>query len=113
MAFLCYQNQGWSPSIRHDDFSQVDFADISTELVELLKSMMRSDPNLRVDARMVCSHPVIVRARLSMEDLRKELGPVFHASALAGAPEGWLAEILGRNDLWDGAEEDEAMDLGF
>lgn len=74
---------------------------------------MRSNPDLRVDARMVCSHPVIVRARVSMDELRIGLGPVFHASALAGAPGGWLEDILGHNDLWNGEEEDEAMDLGL
>ncbi|EKM53975.1 uncharacterized protein PHACADRAFT_122634 [Phanerochaete carnosa HHB-10118-sp] len=105
------QGDAWH-RIRHDDFSQIDFASISTELIELLKGMMRSDPDLRVDAGMVCSHPVIVRARLSMDELRKELGPVFHASALAGASEGWLEDILGHNPLWGGEEDDEAMDLG-
>lgn len=106
------QGDAWH-RIRHDDFSQIDFADISTELIELLKGMMRSDPDLRLDAGMVCSHPVIVRARLAMDDFRKELGPVFQASALAGAPGGWLEDILGRNSLWDGEEDDEAMDIGL
>ena len=75
--------------------------------------MLRSDPSLRVDAGIICSHPVIVRARSSMESLRTELGSVFQASALAGAPEGWLSEILGHDDIWDGDEEDEAMDFAF
>lgn len=99
--------------IRREDFSQIDFDEVSPELVELLKSMLRSDPSLRVDAGIICSHPVVVRARSSMEALRAELGPVFHASALAGAPEGWLNEVLGHHDIWDGDEEDEAMDYVF
>ena len=66
--------------------------------------MMRSDPALRVEAGLVAAHPVITRARALMETLRQERGPVFGASPLASVGEGWLEEILDRDD---------DMDLGF
>ena len=76
--------------------------------------MMRSEPTLRMDAAMVALHPVIVRARASMDELRTELGPVFQASALASVPKGWLANILGHTGTWDGDEDDESgMDVGL
>ena len=81
--------------LRHEDFVQVDFNGVSPELVQLIKSMMRSEPALRIDASLVCAHPVITGARRGMEKLRKDLGNVFGASALAGAKEGWLEDILG------------------
>jgi mitosis inhibitor protein kinase SWE1 len=97
--------------IRHEDFRQVDLSALSVELVELLKSMLRNDPALRVDAALIRVHPVITRARVSMELAREALGSNFLSSALAGAPPGWLTSILGYPDEWDGTEDDEAMDL--
>ena len=97
--------------IRHENFSQIDLSDLSTELVELLKSMLRTDPTLRVDVEHIYTHPVIMRARVSMELARETLGASFQSSALAGAPEGWLESILGYSDEWNGHEDDEAMDL--
>ncbi|THH02616.1 hypothetical protein EW026_g331 [Hermanssonia centrifuga] len=86
------QGEAWH-RLRHEDFQQVDFGNCSNELVELLKNMMRSDPALRMDAKMVYDHPV--------------------ASALAGVREGWLEEVLGHVEMWDADEGDEAMDLEF
>jgi mitosis inhibitor protein kinase SWE1 len=68
---------------------------------------MRSDPQLRVDAGVVSTHLVIVRARASMDELRRELGPVFRASALAGVPQGWLSDMLSLSHTWDGVEDSE------
>ena len=111
MTYSCVlRGEAWH-RLRHENYSQVDFDDLSMELIELIKSMMRSDPSLRVDAGSISVHPVIVRARASMDNRRAELGPAYPASALAGVPDGWLDEILGRNDFWDGHEDDEAMDL--
>lgn len=109
---VLYRGEAWH-RIRHEDFAQVDLTGLSTELVQLLKSMLRSDPALRVDAGLVSAHPVITRARSSMNDKRREVGPIFEASALAGAPSGWLEFILGRSSEWNGDEEDEdeAMDV--
>ncbi|KAI0344770.1 hypothetical protein BDW22DRAFT_1427444 [Trametopsis cervina] len=104
------QGDAWH-RIRHEDFTQVDMSVLSTELVELIKSMLRTDPSLRVDAGTAYIHPVIMRARVSMELARETLGATFQASALAGAPPGWLESILGRSDEWDGNEDDESMDL--
>lgn len=99
--------------IRHEDFAQVDLTGLSIELVQLLKSMLRSDPALRVDAGLVRAHPVMTRVRASMDLKRREVGPIFQSSALAGAPLGWLQLVLGHSDEWNGDEEDEneAMDI--
>ena len=74
-------------------------------MVELIKHMMRSDPALRVEAGLVAAHPVVTRARALMETLREERGAVFGASPLASVGEGWLEEILNRDE--------DIMDLGF
>ena len=84
---------------------------MSTELVALVKSMLRTDPTLRVDVEHIYTHPVIMRARVSMELARETLGANFQSSALASAPPGWLESILGYDDEWNGHEDDEAMDL--
>ncbi|KIP01906.1 hypothetical protein PHLGIDRAFT_112643, partial [Phlebiopsis gigantea 11061_1 CR5-6] len=60
------QGEAWH-RLRREDYSQIDFDGLSMELVELIKSMMRSDPSLRVDASIISLHPVVVRARASME----------------------------------------------
>lgn len=111
LMILC-RGEAWH-RIRHEDFAQVDLTDLSTELVELLKSTLRSDPALRADAGLVNAHPVITRARLSMDEKRREVGAVFEASALAGAPPGWLDFVIGHSNEWNGDEddEDEAMDV--
>ena len=90
----CSRGEGWH-RLRHEDFAQVDFDGVSAELRELIKSMMRSDPSLRVDAGSISVHPVIVRARASMDNRRAELGPAYPASALAGVPDG-IRQLSGR-----------------
>lgn len=107
---ILFRGEAWH-RLRNEDFSQVDFSDLSDDFVSLLKSMMRSDPSLRVDADMVAAHPVLVQVRDLMEALRNRIGSGFQASALAGAPDGWLEEILGHSVAWDGDEGDEAMDF--
>lgn len=94
MVMSLRRGESWH-RLRHEDFAQVDFDGLSSELVQLIKSMMRSEPALRIDASLVCAHPVVTGARRGMEKLRKTLGNVFGASPLAGAREGWLEEILG------------------
>ena len=103
LLYLC-RGEAWH-RLRHDDFAQVDFVGVSHELVELIKHMMRSDPALRVEAGLVAAHPVVTRARALMETLREERGAVFGASPLASVGEGWLEEILNRDE--------DIMDLGF
>ncbi|KAI0790739.1 hypothetical protein C8Q75DRAFT_806130 [Abortiporus biennis] len=88
------QGEAWH-RLRHEDFAQVDFDGVSMELRELIKSMMRSEPALRIDASLVCAHPVVTRARRNMEKLRSEIGNVFGASPLAPIKAGWLEEVLG------------------
>lgn len=94
MVMSLRRGESWH-RLRHEDFAQVGFDGLSSELVQLIKSMMRSEPALRIDASLVCAHPVVTGARRGMEKLRKTLGNVFGASPLAGAREGWLEEILG------------------
>ncbi|KAI0769362.1 hypothetical protein BD413DRAFT_477978 [Trametes elegans] len=112
------QGEAWH-RLRREDFSQVEL-DASPELWELLKSMMRAAPALRISIVLVDTHPVVLRARRAMEHMRTEWGAVFGASPLGAVPDGFLDDILGRGkrsvSLLDGAEEGEAddwdMDLG-
>ena len=85
--------------------------DASPELWDLLKSMMRAAPALRIGIALVDTHPGVVRARRSMERMRSQYGSVFGASPLGAVPDGFLDEILGRgrHDLED---DDWDMDLG-
>ncbi|OBZ68042.1 Mitosis inhibitor protein kinase wee1 [Grifola frondosa] len=80
--------------LRQEDFSQVEL-EASTELWELLRSMMRTSPALRIDIALVDTHPVVVRARRGMEQMRARGGAVFGASPLGAVPAGFLDEILG------------------
>ncbi|KAI0949716.1 hypothetical protein AcW1_009242 [Taiwanofungus camphoratus] len=110
------QGEAWH-RLRREDFAQVDLALLSAELRALIREMMRSEPALRVQAAVVAEHKVVVRARRAMERVRAAEGDVFRASAFAGAGEGFLDEILGRevhsesSDGWDWAEW-EGMDVG-
>ncbi|KAI0356125.1 hypothetical protein OH77DRAFT_1401291 [Trametes cingulata] len=103
------QGEAWH-RLRREDFSQVEL-DASPELWELLKSMMRAAPALRIGITLVDTHPVVVRARRAMERMRSQWGPVFGASPLGAVPEGFLDDILGRGRrggslVLDGGDED-------
>ncbi|KAF9501834.1 hypothetical protein BDN71DRAFT_1438533 [Pleurotus eryngii] len=92
------QGDAWH-QLRQEDFSLVDLDD-SPELLGLLRSMMRTNPESRVSAQDVFEHPVVARARRMMENmmndsLRKGLG-AFRASPLGSVDEGFLADILER-----------------
>lgn len=92
--------------LREDDFSAVDFGagdssdahPRSTELVELIKLTMRSNPDKRLTVEQVYAHPVVQRAREAMTRKLAELTannvPVFGASPLGGEPDGFVEEIL-------------------
>lgn len=83
--------------------------DESPELLELITSMMRTNPGLRVDIYDISTHPIVWRTRVAMERMRAAAkangSSMFAASPLAGVPEGFLAEILGR------ASDEGAMDV--
>ncbi|OSD04065.1 hypothetical protein PYCCODRAFT_1365090 [Trametes coccinea BRFM310] len=111
------QGEAWH-RLRREDFCQVEL-DASPELWDLLKSMMRAAPALRIGISLVDTHPVVVRARRAMERMRVQWGPVFGASPLGAVPEGFLDEILGRgkrnggvviDDDDDDDDDDDAMD---
>ncbi|EIW62905.1 uncharacterized protein TRAVEDRAFT_141457 [Trametes versicolor FP-101664 SS1] len=111
------QGEGWH-RLRREDFSQVEL-DASPELWELLKSMMRAAPALRIGITLVDTHPVVLRARRAMEKMRAQWGPVFGASPLGAVPDGFLDDILGRGkrhgSLVDDSDEDDEdwdMELG-
>ncbi|RPD63961.1 hypothetical protein L227DRAFT_561394 [Lentinus tigrinus ALCF2SS1-6] len=103
------QGEAWH-RLRREDFSQVEL-DASPELWELLKSMMRAAPALRIGIALVDTHPVVVRARRAMERMRSQYGSVFGASPLGAVPDGFLDEILARGS-YDADEDDWEMDLG-
>ena len=109
-ADLSDRGHAWH-QLRQEDFSQVELAD-SPELFALIKSMMRTDPALRVDVQDVSAHPVIARARAAMErafaDAAASGASPFVASPLAGVTESFLAEILGRPTM---PFDDAAMDV--
>ncbi|KAL0564073.1 mitosis inhibitor protein kinase swe1 [Marasmius crinis-equi] len=90
------QGEAWH-SLRREDFSQVDLED-SPELLELIRGMMRTEPSLRLQIDEVYGHPVVSRARRSMEHTYemaiKNGTPVFAASPLASVSTGFLEEIL-------------------
>ena len=75
--------------------------------------MMRTDPALRVDMQTICAHPVICRARSTMErtyaGAKADGSSPFAASPLAGVPDTFLETILGRPTVL--APDDGAMDL--
>ncbi|KXN85340.1 Mitosis inhibitor protein kinase wee1 [Leucoagaricus sp. SymC.cos] len=93
------QGEAWH-RLRREDFSQVDLEEESGELLGLIKQMMRVDPASRINARGICDHPVVARARGAMErmmgDARRDGKPEFVGSPLASVPPGFLEEILGR-----------------
>lgn len=93
------QGEAWH-RLRREDFSQVDLEEESGELVELIRQMMRADPVSRISARGIYDHPVVARARATMEkmmgDARRDGKSEFAGSPLASVPPGFLEEILGR-----------------
>ncbi|TBU22720.1 kinase-like domain-containing protein [Dichomitus squalens] len=108
------QGEAWH-RLRREDFSQVEL-DATPELWDLIKSMMRTAPALRIGILLVDAHPVVVRARRAMERIRSRYGAVFGASPLGAVPEGFLDEILARGrhgaDDADEDKDDWEMDLG-
>ncbi|KAF8638035.1 hypothetical protein AX16_010667 [Volvariella volvacea WC 439] len=92
------QGEAWQ-RLRTEDFSQVDLED-SPELLDIIRSMMRTDPDLRISVQTVYDHPVVSRARAAMDrtyQAAKQNGTsIFAASPLASAPVGFLDDILGR-----------------
>ncbi|KAI0718962.1 hypothetical protein C8T65DRAFT_69408 [Cerioporus squamosus] len=106
------QGEAWH-RLRREDFSQVEL-DASPELWELLKSMMRAAPALRIGIVLVDTHPVVMRARQAMERMRFQYGSVFGASPLGAVTDGFLDEILarGRHIRDDDDDDDWDMDLG-
>ena len=105
-----HRGEAWH-RLRREDFSQVEL-EASPELWELLKSMMRAAPALRIGITLVDTHPVVVRARRSMERMRSQYGSVFGASPLGAVPDGFLDEILGRGRRGVDSDDDWEMDLG-
>ncbi|KAJ4483261.1 hypothetical protein J3R30DRAFT_3284361 [Lentinula aciculospora] len=90
------QGEAWH-RLRQEDFSQVDLQD-SPELLQLVQQMMRTDPSLRVGIQRVYNHPIVVRARVKMEqayNTAKRAGTsLFVASPLASVSEDFLPAIL-------------------
>ncbi|OCH95090.1 hypothetical protein OBBRIDRAFT_831194 [Obba rivulosa] len=86
------QGEAWH-KLRREDFSQVPW-EASAQLRELIKSMMRTEPALRVDIRLACAHPAVSRARTAMDRLRAG-GAGFAASPLGPVPEGFVEDLLG------------------
>lgn len=82
----------------------------SRELLHIIGRMMCTDPDERIDVEALVAHPIVSRARQAMEDAlaRAVQGkePFFASSPLAGAPPGFLEELL--TDTMD-----DAMDLSF
>ena len=109
LTYTC-RGEAWH-RLRQEDFSQVDngLETLSEELQSLIRSMMRTDPAVRVEIGLVASHPVVSRAREAMEEVRTAQGDVFAASPLGGGGKHFLDEILQRPP-WMG---DDAMDLGY
>lgn len=92
--------------LRQDNFEQVELDD-RPELLELIKTMMWSNPANRLDVHQIRSHVVVSRARDAMESARRVGGPSFGGSPLASVPDSFLGSILGRSSKDYG----EPMDL--
>lgn len=104
VAAFC-RGEAWH-NLRQDNFEQVEL-DECPELLELIKSMMRSNPTNRLNAHQIRSHAVVSRARDSMESARRTGGPAFDGSPLASVPNSFLGTILRRSHNDHG----EPMDL--
>lgn len=92
--------------LRQEDFSQVDLED-GPELLEMIKQMMRTEPSLRTSVHAVCNHPIVSRARATMERIyvaaKRKGTSLFVASPLGSVQQGFLEEILGRRKTESGA----------
>lgn len=70
----------------------------STELVEIIHLMMRSNPDERLTVEQVYEHAVVQRAREAMARklamLTANGTPVFGASPLGGEPDGFVEDVL-------------------
>ena len=68
-------------------------------LVDLIRQMMRTNPDERLTSAEVSLYPAVQQARNWMERLEKELyeqgQSVWSASPLASVPAEFLREILG------------------
>lgn len=93
---LFRRGEGWH-RLRREDLGQVDLEN-SPALLELIQQMMRTDPALRIGVHAIYHHPVVSRARKSMEAVAKSAMPAFAASPLASVPAGFLEEILRVSD---------------
>lgn len=101
------QGELWH-KLREEDFSPIEaIEECSTNLIQLIGSMMRKNASQRPTAKAIYSHPVITRARARMDkalnkirasgDIRAET--LFKASPLAGADESFLNDILGLDSM--------------
>jgi mitosis inhibitor protein kinase SWE1 len=94
---LFYRGEPWH-RLRQEDFEQVDMEG-SVELFKLIRSMMRTNPEDRVDIVGVYEHVVVVRAREAMVrawiEARGRGGSVFVGTPLASVGSGFLEFLLG------------------
>jgi mitosis inhibitor protein kinase SWE1 len=109
-----YRGDAWH-QLRQENFPpQVDL-DNSPELLNLIKSMMQTDPALRVSLQVIRAHPVVSRARAAMEQTLADAtmigSTVFAASPLASVPKTFLEDILGHPPV--PISDDGAMDLSL
>jgi mitosis inhibitor protein kinase SWE1 len=105
MVAVFGRGEAWH-NLRQDNFEQVELDDCP-ELLELIKSMMWSNPTDRWDIHRIRSHDVVSRARDAMESARSAAGPAFGGSPLASGPDSFLGAIHGRG----GKDYGEPMDL--
>jgi len=105
MVAVFGRGEAWH-NLRQDNFEQVELDDCP-ELLELIKSMMGSNPTNRLDVHQIRSHAVVSRARDAMESARRAGGPAFGGSPLASVPVYFLESVLGRSNK----DYDEPMDL--
>lgn len=109
-----YRGDAWH-QLRQENFPPQVGLDDSPELLDLIKSMMRRDPALRVSVQVIRAHPVVSRARAAMEqtlaDATKIGSTIFAASPLASVPKTFLEDILGHAAV--PTPDDGAMDLSL
>ena len=85
---ICVPDGGgaWQ-ALRSDDFSVIDLSQLSPALVDLITTLMRSDPSLRPTIQDICDHPIVVRASRGKEALAPE-DPKFLIEVLTGGEGG-------------------------